>query len=469
MQTMACRIRSASRGATSIIKLCYSSSVTSRRHQQMNANATKPFENGTTFLPFFQSILTYKFYSTTASSNVGIQEETYELPGAEGKAENHEFQGQNSQRQDETLRKMREKDEIKLKMEETRDKMCKIIEENDKEMEESLSQMDIRLSSELVRMILSNIDSLHSALRFFQWAKTQRGYKPSSAIYDELVNIAGRSKDFETVQTLLTERIIYRCFNSTKTFLFAIAWHDDPVMLKEVIETIYKLDSFHRRNAYDMLIAALCKDDHVDAASSVLQEMLNRDCAPAPCTFHPFVISYSRNKQMPKVYELFQVMKERDCSPDTTCYNFALRSLCQNEQFSEAAELLGTMVNSPGSKPNSVTYDILILAACKAGKMEDALQLFGRTLEDGLKPLHCTYTSLISGFLQAGEFEKARLFVDRESGNDRAVDLSNHTFLIRSYCKLDKMQEARDTLKQMKAKNLKADAQLCKEVLQKMC
>jgi hypothetical protein len=67
--------------------------------------------------------------------------------------------------------------------------------------------MGTGLTSELVTMVLSNLNSLQSSLRFFQWAKAQPGFKTNSVMYDELVNIAGWCKDFETVGMLLTERV----------------------------------------------------------------------------------------------------------------------------------------------------------------------------------------------------------------------------------------------------------------------
>lgn len=89
--------------------------------------------------------------------------------------------------------------------------------------------------------------------------KLQPGFKHNTSTYDELVNILGRSKDFETLQMILAEMSSAPCSYSAKTFSFATVWHDDSDMLKNLTEIIEKLELSPRRNAYEMLIAALCE------------------------------------------------------------------------------------------------------------------------------------------------------------------------------------------------------------------
>lgn len=461
---MASVIRMATRAAASTA-LRRSKLVNLQRLQLIETLNPKIFVNGMYSAHFHAS----NFCLSNAVPNVRISERTLEVSGAEGKDEDHKSQGQNTPIEEATVRKLAKRNEIKQQLEETRNEICKIVENAEKSMEEALTLMGTRLTSELVTMVLSSLNSLQLALRFFQWAKAQPGFKPNSAMYDELVNIAVRCKDFEALKMLLTERVADTCFNSAKTFSFATAWHDDAEMLGKVTETIKQLKNLAQKNAYDMMVFALCKEDYVDSATSVLKDMYKAGCALTPLTFRPLLVAHGRNNRMVEVHEVFKFMNEMGCPPDVTCYNFVLRKLHQNEQFAEADKFFKMMVNTFGCKPDHVTYDILVLEACRAGKMEDATRHFGRMKEDGLKPLHCTYTNLINGFFQLDGFEKAYAFVRQESGKNDSLDVNNYSFLIRTCTKLGNYREAHDVLMEMKAKNLKTDHRLCNDVLEKIC
>jgi len=460
---MASAIRMSTRVAASTASH-HSKLATLQRHQRMETVNPKIFLNGMYSAHFRAS----NFYLSNALPNVRIPARTLEFSGAEGEDEDLRRQGQNTPLEEATLQKLAKKNEVKQHLEETRNEICKIIENDEKRMGETLTRMGTGLTSELVTMVLSNLNSLQSALRFFQWAKAQPGFKTNSVMYDELVNIAGRCKDFETVGMLLTERVAEHCFNSPRTFSFATAWHNDAEMLGEVTETIKKLENFAQKNAYDMMIAALCTEDYVDSAISVLKEMYKAGCALTPLTFRPLLVAHGRNHRMAEVHEVFKFMKKMGCTPDVACYNIVLRKLYQSEQFAEADKFFSMMVNTYGCKPDHVTYDILVLEACRARKMEDAVRHFGRMKEDGLKPMHCTYTNMINGFFKLDGFEKAYAFVRQESGKDYSLDLNNYSFLIRSCTKLGNYREAHDVLMEMKAKNLKTDHRLCNEVLEKI-
>lgn len=303
---MASVIRMATRAAVSTA-LSRSKLVNLQRLQPIETVNTKIFLNGTYSAHFHASNICL----SNAVPNVRISERTLKVSEAEGEDENIRSQGQNTPIEAATVRKLAKRNEIKQQLEETRNEICKIIENDEKRMEEALTLMSTHLTSELVTMVLSSLNSLQLALRFFLWAKAQPGFKPNSAMYDELVNIAGRCKDFETLKMLLTERVADNCHISAKTFSFATAWHDDAEMLGEVTETIKQLENFARKNAYDMMVSALCKEDYVDSAISVLKDMYRAGCALTPLTFRPLLVAHGRNNRMAEVHEVFEFIDRK--------------------------------------------------------------------------------------------------------------------------------------------------------------
>jgi pentatricopeptide repeat protein len=363
---------------------------------------------------------------------------------------------ENSEEEDETLHEFNKTDKIQGKKKGNMGKagreICEVLKKGDEDMEESLTQLGVRIDHRLVKMVLKKTSSPSLALRFFQWAKLQPGFTHNTLTYNKLTNLLGSSKDFETLQKILTEMLPARRNYSVKTFTFATAWHDDLDMLNKVIEMIDKLELSPRRHAYEMLIAALCEENHASAALGVLEKMVRADCVLRAATFRPLLTVFCLNDQMDKVQVLFEMMKMTGCPPDSITYNLVFSKLCHRKRFVEAAEMLESMVDS-GCKPNAATYDIMINSACKTGRVEGALQLLDKMKEEGITPLYGTYSYLLKGLLLTRGFEVAYSFLIQQSGTDPNLDSGNYKYLIRICHKSGLEEEARHLLTEMKAKD----------------
>jgi len=395
--------------------------------QNVDVTLIKTFQNGKISLRSRELILSHKFYATNAALSEDKEEEDTlpELSKTDESLENKKWELADAARE-----------------------MCQVVEKGDEDMEATLTQLGVQLTPQLVKMLFNKISSPSLALRFFQWSKLQPGFNHNTSTSDRLANILGRSKDFETLQRVLSERSPLSCNYSVKTFSFATAWYDDPDMLNEVIEMFEKLELSLRRCAYKMLIAALCQKNHVNAALMVLKSMSSVDCAPRMSTYRPLIQVYCQNNRMDKVQEVFEMMK--NCPQDSICYHIVLSALCNRKLFAEAVEFLRRMVNM-GCKPDAVTYDIMIRAACNLGRIQSALHLFDSLKEEGITPLYFTYSHILEGLFQIRGFDGAHSFLIQHSGKDQKLDSSNYKHLMRVCRKSGQEQRARDLMTEMKA------------------
>lgn len=99
---------------------------------------------------------------------------------------------------------------------------------------------------------------------------------------------------------------------------------------------------------------------------------------------------------------------------------------------------LNLVVGSCGGqnlKPSLVAYNMLIDTCGKAGRHEEAVQLYVDIMESGQHPSAVTYTSLISAVVQGGRFEKAEELYQRML--DDSITPNTHTFatMIHMYAK----------------------------------
>ena len=113
--------------------------------------------------------------------------------------------------------------------------ICQVLEKNDEDVEETLTEWGIQLSPGLVKMVLGKTSSPTLALRFFQWAKTQIGFKHNDSTYENIGNIVSSFKDIETLETFLSNRFFEGPKFYFKTFSFATSWHDNPTMVNKVL------------------------------------------------------------------------------------------------------------------------------------------------------------------------------------------------------------------------------------------
>lgn len=422
------------------------SSASAEWPQNLDASPLKTFQTGKSFLRSHEFSLSHKFYSTDASARVQIHEETQATLSED---ENPELQSLNSEAFAELNKPDESPPKRKWKLVDAIREICQAVEKGDENVEESLTQLGIHLNPQFVRLILKKLDSPCSAMRFFEWAKLQPGFKHDTQTYDMLVNILGRSKDFENLQRVLLERSAACCSNSAEAFLFAAAWHDDADMLNEVMKMFEKLELSLRRDAYEMLIAALCEKNHVNATLRVLEKMASADCAPRMSTYRPLIQVYCQKKQMHKVQEVFEMMK--DSPQDSICYNLVLSALFNMKKFEKATQFLQRMVDM-GCKPEAYTYNTMIRAVCKMGDTDLAIRLFDRLEEEGINPLYSTYWYLLDGLLQFRGFDEAHSFLIQQCGKDSKLDTSNYNYLMSACRKSGKWKEAGKLLMEKKVK-----------------
>jgi len=396
--------------------------------QNLDSTAPKTFQIGKSVPCSQELILGLKFYSTEAALSGDKEEKDALLEFLDEGLENKRWEPVDAARE-----------------------ICQVLEKGDEDMEATLTQLGIQVTPHLAHMVLDKISSPSSALRFSEWAKLQAGFEDDTTTSDKLVNILGRSKDFETLQRVLSERSPTTCNYSTRTFSFATAWHDDPDMLKEVMEMLEQLELSLRIFAYEMFIAALCEENYINAALVALGKMANTDCAPRMQTYRPLIQVYCQNNQMDKVHEVFEMMK--DCPQDSVCYHIVLSSLCNRKEFPRAAKFVRRMTNT-GYKLDAIAYNILIRAACNSGRIESALKLFDRLKEEGITPYYYTYTHILGSLFQIKGFDGAHSFLIQHSGKDRKLDSSNYRCLIRVCSKSGQEQEVRNLMMEMNAKGL---------------
>ncbi|XP_071702670.1 uncharacterized protein [Rutidosis leptorrhynchoides] len=234
------------------------------------------------------------------------------------------------------------------------------------------------------------------------------------------------------------------------------------------------------------LLSSLVKNNQVDEAVAFFEKViLKSHCYSSdPYGFNIVIYGLCRVKQVEKAFRVFNQMSKFGCSPDSVTYNTLLNGYSRVGNVDKAHELLKEVCMVDGFSPDVVTFTSVISGYCKLGKMEDAVVLFDKMIDLGIRPntftfnviidgfgkignmvsvqniynqmlnLDCTpdvitYTSIIDGHCRVGEVHKGLKIWDDMNRRNINPYIYTYSVLIHSLCKQSRLSEARDLLKQL--------------------
>ncbi|KAL5568818.1 hypothetical protein UlMin_025393 [Ulmus minor] len=291
--------------------------------------------------------------------------------------------------------------------------------------------------------------------------------KPTSAHYDELVNDAGRSGDFETLRQLLTQRVKDGFYNTNNTFRFITNDNASLSSIDALAETLARIDKGPaRKSAYDALVSRLCKLGRVEESLRVVDAMARGNHGLSASTFHPVIDALTRKNRVEDAWRVVDGMRSLGVSPDVRIYNDFLMRHCFAAELGPAAGVL-TRMEEQGMKADPRTYDALVLGACRAGKVEGALVVLRRMEDDGVAMGLSTRLYVIDGLLSLGYYDQAVKFARIYIGKDAWLDSETFGCLATRFIKLRKMDMAKLVLEEMKTRGIGVRAKL-KDVMQNL-
>ncbi|MED6148921.1 hypothetical protein PIB30_057535 [Stylosanthes scabra] len=244
---------------------------------------------------------------------------------------------------------------------------------------------------------------LNSLFRFTAAAAKKFPDDPTSTFYDEVANAAGSSGDFNALRDVLNKRIQDNCFNTKRNFNFVTDETFSPSVLNDLLQTLSTLNhGVTRKTAFDFLVIRLCKLHRVDDALQVIEYMARNDagcCRPSATTFYPVLNLLTRQKSLDQARRVVDFMSKHGVKLDLTGHNYFLSAHCYAGDVAAAAGVLKKM-EEDGISADARTFDALVLGACKVMKVDGAIMLVRRMVDDGVPILYSTHMFVIGSLLQ---------------------------------------------------------------------
>ena len=162
----------------------------------------------------------------------------------------------------------------------------------------------------------------------------------------------------------------------------------------------------------------------VESALKIYQHMKINKIDISNVTYGCLINVCIKNNKLNKAFELYESLKKEGIEMNTILYTTLIKAYSKARNLNKVIEILNIMIESKNSKPNIITYNIVIDCCIKCCNFELAYKYYNYLIENNksnnnanndlmVKPDIVTFSTLIKGELHNGCFGKAKILMNK--------------------------------------------------------
>ncbi|XAR69337.1 hypothetical protein NMG60_11000880 [Bertholletia excelsa] len=319
-------------------------------------------------------------------------------------------------------------------------------------LETALDQAGIKLSPSFLQQVFDRFrTSPDSSLNLFQWAEKQPGYRSSVGIFNAMVKVLARGRNFRLAWCLILCRI-KQPIGGPDVGTFAIlirryARAGMPYPAFRTLEFVNTIDLNSNSNSavslFEVLMDSFCKEGLVREASEYFygKRRADHSFVPSIHVYNILLKGFIQSRQLENALCLWDEMKKDNVKPSVKTYGILVEGHCRMHRVDKAIELVDEM-KKDGIEPDAIVYNSVIDALGEAGRLIEALGIMERFLILESGPTISTFNSLVKGFCKAGDLEGANKILKMMISRGFVPTTRTYNYIFHSFSKHGRIEEA---------------------------
>ncbi|XP_022133257.1 pentatricopeptide repeat-containing protein At2g17670 [Momordica charantia] len=202
----------------------------------------------------------------------------------------------------------------------------------------------------------------------------------------------------------------------------------------------------------DIAVRSLCSAGLIDEAVELVKELSRKQSPPDSFTYNHLVKQLCKSRALSTVYGFIDEMRSSFGSkPDLVTYTILIDNVCNGKNLREATRLI-SVLGEEGFKPDCFVYNTIMKGYCMLGRGSEAIGVYKKMKEEGLEPDVVTFNTLIFGLSKSGRVKEARKFLDIMAEMGHFPDAVTYTSLMNGMCREGDALGALSLLEVMEAK-----------------
>ncbi|KAM7490324.1 hypothetical protein LguiA_033245 [Lonicera macranthoides] len=318
------------------------------------------------------------------------------------------------------------------------------------DLENALNQTGIELGPSQLQEIFDRFGSSPKPLfTLFLWVEKQPSYEFSVTVFNSMINLLGKAREFDLAWSLIIDRIDTDRGPDMDTFTILIRRFARAGMVVPAIRT-YKYasnldlirDSNLEMSLFEILLDSFCKERHVKAASEYFarKRQLDPSWIPSTRVYNILLNGWFRSRKLKHAERLWVEMKKENVKPSVVTYGTLVEGYCRMRRVEVAIELIDEM-KQEGIEPNAIVYNPIIDALGEAGRFKEVLGMMERFLVLESGPTLPTYNSLVKGFCKAGDLVGASKILKMMISKGNVPTPTTYNYFFRYFSRFGKIEE----------------------------
>ncbi|XP_020205052.1 pentatricopeptide repeat-containing protein At4g01570 [Cajanus cajan] len=315
----------------------------------------------------------------------------------------------------------------------------------------------VGLNQTLILKILSN-PTLHPShkLRFFEWSRSH--HNPSPAAYSLILRALSRAGNFSDIPSLLhsmTQDGVVLDPHTLNLLLHSFILSSNFNLALQLLDYVQHLH-LDPTPVYNSLLAALLAKNQLSLALSIFFKLPHAvDSKSIAC--NQLLVALRKADMRVEFKQVFQRLREkRGFSFDTWGYNVCIHAFGCWGDLVTCFELFKEMKDAKGLvAPDLCTYNSLIAALCRLGKVDDALVVWEELNGSPHQPDRFTYTNLIQACSKTYRLDDATRVFNHMQSNGFRPETVVYNSLLDGHFKATKVTEACQLFEKMVQEGVK--------------